>query len=186
MPGIWIHARVFIAGGRAVDRSRGDSRAGALRAARVVRAAIVVVATLASCQSYTPRPLEPVAHRTAWHARTPQDASVADFLGRLDRTLAPGAQDFDPSDGLTLSEGRLVALVFHPELRLARLRADQAAVSAEHAGRWADPELSFSVLKITESVPDPWIVTPGLGFSIPLSGSLGAEEGLADAEHRAF
>lgn len=149
-----------------------------------------------SCQSYEPSPLEPAAHRAAWHAR-----SLADLEGlRLDtfvERLAPAGGEapksgeaavtdgelLDASDGLTLAEGRLVALVYNPDLRLARLRAGVAAVSAENAGLWADPQLSFQALRATDSSSDAWILSPQLGFTIPLSGRLGAQRELAAAEH---
>ena len=149
----------------------------------------LALAALTSCQSYEPRPLDPAAHREAWHGRTLEAGSLSDFLERLDenlgeRDLGEQVAEFDPGDGLTLREGQLVALVFNPGLRLARLRVGQAAATAEYAGLWEDPELILSLLRVTENVPDPWVITPGLTFSIPLSGRLAAERGVADAAHR--
>jgi len=149
----------------------------------LVLAPVLVIA--ASCQSYESRPLSPAEHRADWHARTLEDSSLGDFLERLDEDPARAPAAFDPADGLTLDEAQLVALVFNPGLRIARLRAGRAAASAEHAGLWADPELLVSVQHISESVPDPWIVTPALTFTIPTSGRLAAERGLADATLRA-
>jgi len=148
----------------------------------------LAAAALAGCQSYEPLPLNPAQHREAWHARTLEDGSLKEFMARLDRLdrgLDRDVTGFDPLDGLSLREGQLVALVFNPGLRIARLRVGRAEATAEYAGLWADPELSLSVLRVTESVPDPWIVTSGLTFSIPLSGRLAAERGLAAAEQRA-
>lgn len=122
---------------------------------------------LASCQVYHPLEVDPAAHRAAWHART-----LEDRFGEA------------AEDGLTLAEAERVALVLHPDARLARLRAGRAAVSAEHAGRWADPELSLDVLRATDDVPERWVVTPGLAFSIPLTGRPAAERAAADAETR--
>jgi outer membrane protein TolC len=138
---------------------------------------------LVGCQSYAPRPLDAARHRAAWHARTLEDASLAQLIERLERD-APGAA-FDPRDGLTLQEGQLVALAFNPHLRVARARAGRAAAGAAHAGRFADPELSLSVLRLTGGAPDPWVVTPGLAFSIPLSGRRGAQRELGAAQQRA-
>jgi len=146
---------------------------------------LVAAAFLASCQSYEPRPLDSEAHREAWRARTLEGASLREFLDRLEDRSDSAAEEFDPADGLSLREGQLVALVFNPSLRLARLRVARAAAGAEHAGRWADPGLELAVLRITESVPDPWVITPGLTLTIPLSGRLEAERGRAVAERRA-
>lgn len=145
----------------------------------------VALLLASSCQSYEPRPLEPAVHRDAWHARGLEDSSLAAFLERLEqgRGAEPGV--FDPSDGLSIAEGQLVALAFHPRLRLARLRAGMADASREHAGSWADPELGLDALWVTESVSDRWVVSPSLSFSIPLSDRLDAERGLADATQRA-
>jgi outer membrane protein TolC len=146
--------------------------------------AALLAASAVGCQSYEPRPLDLPAHRTAWHGRTLEAASLHAFVERLER--APGGDaSFDPADGLTLREGRLVALVLNPRLRLARLRVAGKRAGAEHAGSWDDPELSLSALWITESVSDRWILNPGLTFSVPLSDRLDAEEDLADAEQRA-
>lgn len=156
--------------------------------ARAARSAcvLVVLVALASCQSYEPRPLDPEAHREAWRARTLERESLRALLQRLESSAEPEAIDeFDPTDGLSLPEAQLVALVFNPTLRLARLRAGQAAAGAEHAGLWADPTFEFSVLRITESVPDPWVITPGLAFTLPLSGRLGVERDQAAAGQRA-
>ena len=161
-----------------VRRPRPD---GAPRRPAVASALALAASAFAGCQSYVPRPLDPAAHRDAWHARTLEAGSLEAFLERLERGAEAEENAFDPRDGVNLDEARLVALVFNPELRLARLRAERSARSAEHAGRWPDPELSLSVLRITESVPDRWVVTPALGFTIPLSGRLAAERDRADA-----
>ena len=117
----------------------------------------------------------------AWHARTLDDTSLRRFLERTDEARGEGATEFDVSDGLSLEEGRLVALVFQPRLRLARLRLEVAAASAAHAGTPTDPQFQATVLRTREDIPDRWVVSPGLYFSIPLSGRLGASRGLADA-----
>ncbi len=146
---------------------------------------LVVLGILASCQSYAPRPLAPAVQREAWAARTLRGSSLHEFLERLEARSEAAAGEFAAADGLSLRESQLVALVFNPRLRVARLRAGQAAAGAEQAGRWADPGLELSALRISESVPDPWVISPGLSFSIPLSGRLGAERGLAEAERKA-
>ncbi len=167
-------------------RSRNESDSARIAECHSARSVIGSAAlVLAGCQSYEPRPLDAAAHRDAWHARTLEAGSIRGFLERMDRDLTGQVGEFDPTDGLSLGEGQLVALVFNPGLRLARLHGGQAAATAEHASLWADPKLSVSALRITESVPDRWVVTPGLTFSIPISGRLAAEQGLADATYRA-
>lgn len=161
-----------------------DHRPSSLRAAgEPLRLSFCVVAlALAGCQTYDPRPLERDAHRAEWHGRVVESHSLREFLARIDHGESDQAVELDVEDGLSLQEGRLVALAFNPTLRLARLRVGRAAAGLEQAGLRSDPALSLDVLRITESVPDAWIITSGLGFSIPLSGRLDAEEALAGAE----
>jgi cobalt-zinc-cadmium efflux system outer membrane protein len=138
---------------------------------------------LSGCRSYQPQPLEPEEHRRQWLERSPHSESVQAFARRL-AARDVTASDYDPSDGVNLAEAEVIALVFNPDLRLARLRAGVAHATAEHAGRWDDPELSLDVLRITESVSNPWVVSPGLAFTIPISGRLGVEKSRADAALR--
>lgn len=139
---------------------------------------------LSGCQSYQPRPLDPEEHRERWLARSPQRDGVVEFARRLANDGVP-VPEYDPSDGVSCAEAELIALVFNPELRLARLRAGVASATAEHAGLWDDPEFSIDVLRITESVSTPWVITPGLAFTIPISGRLEVEKSRADAGLRA-
>lgn len=139
---------------------------------------------LAGCQQYQANPLDIAAHEAEWRARSPADDAVQSFAQRLSLGEGRASGAIDPDDGLSLSEGELVALVFNPDLRLARLRAGVAAVSAEHAGRWDDPTFSIDVLRITESVSNPWVITPGLALTIPVSGRLEVEKARADAATR--
>ncbi len=141
---------------------------------------LVALALLAGCQSYEASPLDLGAHQAAWTERAPGDESVRAFVRELTRDEQT-PEPFDPADGLSLGEGEIVALVYSPELRLARLRAGVSAATAEHAGRWDDPELSVDVLRLIESASSPWVITPGLAFTIPISGRLEAEKARADA-----
>jgi outer membrane protein, heavy metal efflux system len=137
------------------------------------------IVMLAGCQSYQPKPLDLASHRDMWSARMPGDEPVRAFAERLAASGQPSV--FDPSDGLSLAEGELVALVYNPDLRLARLRAGISAATADHAGLWDDPQLTVDFLQVTESIPNPYFITPGLAFTIPISGRLDAEKERADA-----
>lgn len=140
----------------------------------------VSVAALTGCQFYQPSPLDASAHARAWRDRGPSDEKVRDFARRIE-TTAPRSVAFNPKDGLTLAEGEVVALVYNSDLRVARLKAGVAQATAEHAGRWDDPNLSIDVLNVTESVPHPWIVGSALSLTIPISGRLAVEKSRAEA-----
>lgn len=134
---------------------------------------------LAGCQSYQSKPLDLAAHRDTWLARTPGDEPVRAFAEQLAEEGEPSA--FDPSDGLSLAEAEVVALVFNPDLRLARLRAGVASATAEHAGLWQDPQFGVDFLSMVEGGSNPFLITPGLSLTIPISGRLEAEKARADA-----
>lgn len=134
---------------------------------------------IAGCQSYQSKPLDLAVHREAWLARTPGDEPVRAFAERLAESGEHRA--FDLSDGLTLADGEIIALVLNPDLRLARLRAGVAAATAEHAGLWEDPQFGLDFLTLTKSAANPWVVAPGLSFTIPISGRLEAEKARANA-----
>jgi len=143
------------------------------------------LAALGGCQSFESRPLDPNAHQEAWDRRTLDGASLEEFMSRRAPLPSELATDFDPQDGLSLGEGRLVALVYNPTLRLARLRVERTAAGAAHSGSAVDPSLEFSALRATDGGSDPWVIAAGLGFSIPLGGRRAAERDLAEAELRA-
>jgi len=143
---------------------------------RISRMLFCVIAgtALAGCQSYRARPLDPAAHLAAYLARDPAAA-----LGR------PAAEERGPARDLTLQEAETVALVFNPELRLARAKAGVTAAAAEYAGLWEDPVLGADVRRIVESTPEPWISMGMVSFTLPVSGRLGVEKRLAGAEREA-
>jgi cobalt-zinc-cadmium efflux system outer membrane protein len=146
--------------------------------------ALIGAATLWStgCQSYKPQPLDLPAHIDVWRGRTPESAEVAAFAQQLADTGVAHASPIDTGDGLSLREAEIVALVFNPDLRLARLRAGVAAAAAENAGLWDDPVIGVDIERIVESVAEPWVVARAIEFTLPISGRLGAAKSLAGAE----
>lgn len=144
---------------------------------------LAICFAVGACQPYERRPLDLTSHAHALRARNVADESVRAFAERVrasgaDATGAP----FEPTDGLTLDEAEIAALVLNPRLRAARLAARVPAVGAAHAGRWDDPQFEADVLRVLESVDRPWLTSVGVGFTIPLSGRLAAERDEAWAE----
>ena len=123
-------------------------------------------------------------HSAEWRSRSASGEKVREFAKKL-AADSPKRAAFNPADGLSLGEGETVALIYNPDLRMARLRAGVTRATAEHAGRWDDPEFSLDVLKITESVPDPWVVGSAISLTLPVSGRLQAEKARADAASEA-
>jgi len=145
-------------------------------------AALLAGAVAAGCQSYSADPVDLAAHAAAFAQRIPDGAAIREFAERL-RSRDPSLQPFDLADGLDLQEARCVALLFHPELRALRLRADVARVGAEQAGLWDDPTLSADFARILESVPHPWVVGGSIGLTLPITGRPGLEKELAESQH---
>lgn len=143
-------------------------------------ATLCLVLLLTGCQTYEPQAAIRPAHKNEWREREASSESVRKFAKRLDESTSYN-HSFDASDGLSLGEGETVALVFNPDLRVARLRAGVAKATAEHAGLWDDPELSIDVLNITQNVPDPWLIGSALAFTLPVSGRLKVEKARAEA-----
>ena len=170
-----------------MDRTENDDtpRSRSSPDRRATTRAWLALALLAGCQGYAPAPLDPEAHHAAWFGRELERETLAEFVERLDGGARADLAGFDARDGLSLREGQLVALVHNPALRLARLRVARAAAGAQQAGRWDDPRLDLELLRVTDDVPDPWVITPGLAFTLPIGGRLAAERDLAEAERRA-
>lgn len=145
--------------------------------------ACAAVLVLVGCQTYSPNPIDADAHRAQFFARTPEAPEVQDLLDRL----APGHRPevFDPSDGFSLEEAEVVALVFNADLRRARAAAGVTAANVEYAGLWEDPVLGTDLARIIQSTPHPWRVFTTVGLTIPLSGRLDAEVRRARADNAA-
>ena len=140
--------------------------------------------TLSACQTYSPRPLELQDHIHAWRDRSVHSDAAVTFVNELREKDDSEPVSFDLSDGLNLSEAELVAMVFNPDLRLTRLRAGLAEASAQYAGLWDDPSVSVDLLRVVQSVSNPWVIMPGLSVTLPISGRLDAEKQRANAlEH---
>jgi outer membrane protein, heavy metal efflux system len=137
----------------------------------------------AGCQGYRAKPLDLPAHIEAWRDRAPDSPEVAAFAQQLAERGVADASTFDPNDGLSLRESEVVALVFNPDLRLARLRAGVALATTENAGLWDDPVIGVDIERIVESVAEPWVIASAIEFTLPVSGRLGAAKALAGAAH---
>jgi hypothetical protein len=144
----------------------------------------LTIAAIGGCASYSPKPLNPAAIQTQFHARTPEDTSVRAFAAKLAETESASPAVFDPADGLTLAEAEPVALVFNPALRVARLEANITRAAANHAGRWEDPVLGADLERIVSGAngANPWVVGSSLSLTLPLSGRLIAERARATAQ----
>lgn len=143
----------------------------------------------AGCQHVPPQPLDLSSTRAALEAREVNVESVRAYAEAL-ATAGDDDAPFDSADGLSLREAQAIALWYNPELRIARLEAEQAGAVARASGRWADPEAGFDTGEKSVEADDAgflhdagdaarsWISAPSLSITLPLSGRLGAEKRL--------
>lgn len=142
----------------------------------------VALITLTGCQSYERVPLELAPHRAALDARLDATEPIARFVERLKQERSTVPARFDPSDGLSLAEGEVLALFYNPDLRVARLEAGVALATFETAGLWEDPQFGFDGAEIL-SPAGPFEYGLTLSLTIPVSGRLGVEEARAGAAY---
>ena len=152
---------------------------------RLAGVGIVGAAAVVGCSSYERRDLDIDATREAWLTRSVKGESVRAFALRLAERESVG--EFEPSDGLTLAEAEVVALVFNPELRIARLEAGVAKAGAAYAGLWEDPVLGVDMERVVRGAggANPWVIGGTLELTVPISGRLDAAKAKVSAEARA-
>ncbi len=132
----------------------------------------VTLLVLTGCTTYERRPLELEQYAESWPLR---DINV-DSIRTYAATLAGGEEHdpYDPSDGLSLAEAEAVALVFNPQLRLARAQAEIPLASAREAGWWPDPEFEAEVLRFANRGSRTSFRFDGPSFSGVNTGVIGA------------
>lgn len=135
------------------------------------------------CTAYRASPLDAQGARRAYYARA---ADAGEVLARIETERAKGRDDlsFDLTDGLSLEEAEIVALVFNGEARAARVRARVPLAGVEHAGVWEDLTLGVDITRVLADVTHVWKTSVPVGLTIPVSGRLGAAVSLAQSEAR--
>ncbi len=139
----------------------------------------LAVSLLAGCISYEPAPIDLDTFDHDWQSRMSDTEALGIFAEGIGEPV-PAEQN----GGLSLDEAIVVALYGNPELRHARLEAGVELATAENAGLWDDPELSFNLMRNVDTGTDPWIYGASLGFTVPLSGRLGVERDQAWADYQ--
>lgn len=144
----------------------------------------VALLTLVGCQSFERAPLDLADHRAAFDTRLDTTEPISRFVDRL-AVLGHAVPDrFDPSDGLSIAEGEVLALFYNADLRIARLDAGVALATFETAGLWEDPQFGFDGAEIL-SPAGPFEYGLTLSLTIPVSGRLGIEKDRAGAAYEA-
>lgn len=128
-----------------------------------------LIVALVGCQSYERRPLDLAAHHDAFLARETQSDAV--------QTLVPS----NPASALSVDAAEELAILLHPQLRLARWRAGVAQATRENVGLWADPTIGFDLTRILEGPNAGWELLGSVGLTLPVSGRLSRAEDAAHA-----
>ncbi len=145
---------------------------------RLSQALPATLLILAGCATYERRPLELEQYAEDWPLRELGVDSIRDCA----ETLTDGEQDvpYDPSDGLSLMEAEAVALVFNPQLRLARAQAEVPLAGAPEAGWWPDPAFEANVKRFTNRGSREKFRFSGASFNGVNSGGIGVNGLSAD------
>jgi len=127
------------------------------------------------CQSYEPAPLDIDTYRYSLETRVIDIEPLTAFVERLDELTDEEPIKFGFSDGISPSEGEVLALFYNPELRIARLEAGAALAKFDTTGLWEDPVFGFDGADITSpSAPFEFSLMGNL--TIPISGRLKIEK----------
>ena len=132
------------------------------------------------CQSYEPSPLRIDSYRASLESRVLETEQLSAFVDRLDSMSDNISTQFDLSDGISPYEGEVLALVYNPDLRIARLEAGVALAEFNTAGLWQDPVLGYDGANIS-SPSAPYEFSLMGNLTIPISGRLKVEKERAGA-----
>ena len=147
--------------------------------------ALLLTMSQGACQKYERKPLDLDAHRSEFLSRLTQPPVATDADGSTPSGDRSSLEGFNASDGFSLAEAEVVALVYNADLRVARLEAGVAKVTAEETGRWDDPTIGVDVARVLQGGPNPWTVLTNIGLTLPISGRLRIEKERAGLEHAA-
>ena len=151
--------------------------------ARLIAPALAV-GGLGGCQSYRSEPLDLPGHWDSVSRRLIDEVSIPRHAMTPDAMHARTPDRFELSDGISPAEGEAIALVYNPDLRLARLDAGVALATFETAGMWEDPQFGFDGAEIL-SPSGPFEYGLKVGLTLPVSGRLGIEKHRAGAAYEA-
>lgn len=145
---------------------------------QIQRPLAIVAATvplLAGCVSYERRAIDIPGHHAAFLARSLAGAP----------STAGEHEPLSLDDGCSLREAEAIALLFRPELRVARAALGVADARLDGAGHWDDPVLEADIARILANAIEPWEFANSIRFTLPISGRLDAERERLGAEREA-
>lgn len=141
---------------------------------------LLMLATLAGCASYVPKPLSAQATATAFAARSLSAPG-------LEQYLQAHSVDQVPPDTWNLNRLTLAALYYHPDLAVARAQQDVAEAGLAISRQRPNPSLNFTPGYNADTIAgmSPWIWGLMLNFPIDTAGRRGYMETQADFQRDA-
>lgn len=141
---------------------------------------LVVMALLAGCATFQPRPISPDRTATVFEARTLGNPDLKKFLtANLGHEVTPW-----PPKNWDFQMLTLAAFYYHPDLDVARAKWGIAEAGVVTAGARPNPTLDF--VPERSANPDPgvprWIFTPTFDLPIETAGKRGYR--IDQAKHR--
>jgi outer membrane protein TolC len=136
----------------------------------------------AGCQTYEPAPLDIDTYRFSLDMRAIDIEPLTAFIDRLDTLTHDEPAVFGFEDGISPSEGEVLALFYNPDLRIARLEAGTALAKFDTTGLWEDPVFGFDGADIS-SPSKPFEYSMMGNLTIPISGRLKVEKKRAGAAY---
>lgn len=150
----------------------GEDRAWSGASPHLALACLTVAITAASCAVRPPEMMRVADYLDEWN-RTPAGAVTTSALATKVRP-SPTPPTTRGTAALSVDEALALALLGNPRLRSLRLDAGAQTLSADVSGPWRNPVLSTEIRRAVDGRPNPWFVSAGLAFTVPLSGRLAA------------
>lgn len=133
----------------------------------------VLVVALPSCQSFVPAPLDAGASASAFGSRSLNDASLHSYLVSTGRAPRGESWTLHPLEG--------AAEYYHPDVAVARAKANTALAAIDTADTAPNPGLSLAPeLGKASQGTSPWI----LGFSLDITVETAGKRGLRAEQAR--
>ena len=125
-------------------RSLAPSRAGRKRRGRLLIFAGCVAALLSGCAHYEPAPIAPEQRAVAFEARSLVDLRLQKFIAAALGAAEPGKSAAVRS--WNLARLTLAALYYHPDLDIARAKAEAARAAVLTASQRPNPTLNLAAV----------------------------------------
>lgn len=145
---------------------------------------LAVLAGLQGCQSYRPSPVDLDEYSRQWAERSLTDETLVEFASGL-VVSEHHQQPFNVENGVSLSEAKLIGLLFNPQLSKRRLESRIPLARKSRRALLPDPQIELDFNPVEDGLDSDWLLNGQLGFVVPLSFRIGTELDKIESEYRA-